>query len=267
MTGGTQIRAKDLTFCFRNPRVCALDNISFEIPKGSFVAVLGPNGSGKTTLLKHILGLLKPDSGTVEVNGIIPWQNPQEVQNKIGYVPQQEEINTRLPLRVREVVLQGFTIRSGRHPSASDSRQRLLSVLEMVGLEELSSRPFNALSGGQQQRALIARALAVDPAILLLDEPFSAVDVSAQLEISELMREISHKNNVTIVAVVHNINQLVHYLDSVMLLNKKLIAYGPPDEVLLPEILKEAYGVDVPVVICEDGYRHPIMEDTHGTAG
>ena len=102
MTGGTQIRAKDLTFCFRNPRVCALDSISFEIPKGSFNAVLGPNGSGKTTLLKHILGLLKPDSGTIEVDEIIPWQDPHEVQNKIGYVPQQEEINSRLPLRVRE---------------------------------------------------------------------------------------------------------------------------------------------------------------------
>jgi len=267
MTDEFLIEADSISFSYSRPYVKALDDITFRIPPGSFTAVTGPNGSGKSTLIKLILGLLVPDSGTLRVMGETPWENPGAVQRITGYVPQTDNINDRIPLRVGEVVLQGAMTRRGGIARGRDLAARRESVLNMVDLADLSDRPFSALSGGQQQRTLIARALAVDPAVLILDEPFSAVDISSQQDIVGLLRKLADEHGVTIIAAVHNVNVLVHHLDAILLLNKKLVAFDTPDRVLKPEILKEAYGTDVPVVICDDGFRHPLLEDPHGRPG
>jgi len=267
MNDESGIEATGLGFRYKSPPVEALEDLTFGIPRGSFTAIMGPNGSGKTTLLRLILGLLEPTSGDLTVFGARPWANPAAVQRCIGYVPQRENVNVRMPLRVKEVVVQGVELRAGGMTRGGAGGDRLRSVLEMVGLEDLADRPFSALSGGEQQRALIARALAVEPEILILDEPFSAVDMPTQQEISELLSRLAQEGDVTILAAVHNVTTLVHFLDSILLINRRLIAFDAPDRVLVPDVLREAYGIDVPVLICEEGFRHPIMEDMHGHAG
>jgi ABC-type Mn2+/Zn2+ transport system ATPase subunit len=182
----------------------------------------------------------------------------------MGYVPQREHVNERLPLSARDVVMQGVGARQGRMLGRDEAENRLGSVLRMIDLVDIADRPFSTLSGGQQQRALIGRALALNPGILLLDEPFAAVDASSQVLIADLLKHLSVERGVTVIVVVHNINPLVHHVDSVMLLNRELIAYGPSEKVLCPEILRKAYGTDVPVVICDEGFRHPLVEDSHG---
>jgi ABC-type Mn2+/Zn2+ transport system ATPase subunit len=263
MNRETQIEASSLSFSYRRPTVKALDDVTFSIPRGSFTAIMGPNGSGKTTLVRLILGLLTPESGDLTIEGFRPWIEQSAVQRLIGYIPQSEQVNDRLPVRLKDVVLQGVLARGG---PAKGLTKRLDEILVAVGLEEFSDVRFGTLSGGQQQRTLIARALAVEPRILLLDEPFAAVDVSSQQSITELLSDIRRERDVTVITVVHNINVLVHHLDYVMLLDRRLVAMGPPAEVLSPETLKAVYKTDVPVVVCDDGFFHPMLEDTHGKA-
>ncbi|HDS31035.1 MAG TPA: ATP-binding cassette domain-containing protein [Firmicutes bacterium] len=259
-----QIEAENLSFTYHRPRVNALRGVSFSIRQSSFIAVMGPNGSGKSTLLMLILGLLTPDSGELRVLGHHPWQNRDLTQRSMGYVPQRDQVNERFPISVRDVVLQAVGARHLRSKNRGSVFERIEYILEMVDLVDLADQPFGTLSGGQQQRALIGRALAVDPEILLLDEPFSAVDLKSQVLIAGLLKRLTVERKVTVIAVVHNINPLVHYIDSVMLLNGELVAFGPSEDVLITRILSRAYGNDVPVVICDDGFRHPLMEDTHG---
>jgi ABC-type Mn2+/Zn2+ transport system ATPase subunit len=263
LTDRIKIEARDLSFSYEYPTVKALDRVSFSIKEGSFLAVIGPNGSGKTTLLRMMLGLLQPESGSLEVMGYKPWQDQSSVQKLIGYVPQYGNVNERLPMRVIEVVMQGLQTRRGISISKQDFKDRVTNALDMVELGDLADRPFGTLSGGQRQRTLIARAVAVNPEILILDEPFAAVDISSQQTIAHLLNKLSREQGVTVVAVAHNVNVLVHYLSSIMILANRLVAYGAPSEVLKPDILRSAYGVEVPVIVCDDGYLHPIMEAAH----
>ena len=263
MSGNFQIEATDLSFSYHRPTVKALDGLSFSLREGSFVAVMGPNGSGKTTLLRLILGLLEPESGNLEVLGQRPWKNQYAVQRLLGYVPQYGNVNDRLPVHVKDVVMQGLLTRRALPLSGHAIKNKTTSAIDMVELSDLSDRPFGTLSGGQRQRTLIARALAVDPKILILDEPFAAVDIASQQAIAALLNKLAHENGVTVIVVVHNVNVLVHYLDSILILDNRLVAYGAPRDVLKPDILKEAYKTDVPVIICDDGYLHPILEAAH----
>lgn len=257
------IRGRDLGFSYVQPLTTALSGVNFEVEQGQFVAIMGPNGSGKTTLVKLVLGLLKPTAGEVFVRGKQPREARLEVQRSIGYVPQHESVNTQVPVMVKDVVAMAAQCRYHGSLGRVETRRRVESALDMVELGDLIGRPFSALSGGQQQRALIARALVVDPPIIIADEPFAQVDAVSHENIIKLFRWLSEEKHVTVLAVVHNINPLVHFLDRVMLLNTNMVAYGEPREVLSPEHLREAYGKVVPILVCEDGFLHPITEGHH----
>ena len=241
----------------------ALENVSFSVNEGDFVAVMGPNGSGKTTLLKLILGLLKPKSGKIKVFNLDPWENREKIQNYMGFMPQKEHISSNFPILVKDVVLLGRAARKRFSKLTKEDEKKAKEALMAVGLENYWLKKFNELSGGQQQRVLLARALAVDPKILLLDEPFNGVDIPSQDKIIEVMDKLA-KKGVTILMVVHNINPLLHHINKVILLNRKLIAFGPPSEVLTAERMVETYGSSIPIVVCEEGYAHPLFGDTHG---
>ncbi len=219
----------------------ALDDISFRIEEGTFLAIMGPNGAGKTTLLKTILGMAPLIRGNVRVLGYDAYKDSIKVRNLIGYVPQKESIDATIPVLVKDVVLMGRFSHIGlfRKPSKLDYN-KAQEALRLVGLEDLWDEPFVHLSGGQQQRVLIARALARDPKILLLDEPFAQVDFPSQESIARLLYELKEEG-ITIIIVIHDIDIVLKYIDQIMLLNKKLIAFGTPNEILKSEILSRAY--------------------------
>lgn len=257
------ITTRSLGYSYSQPATLALADVDLSVQAGQFVAIMGPNGSGKTTLVKLLLGLLKPTEGEALVNGLRPTEARLEVQRSMGYVPQHDAVNAQVPVRVKDVVAMAANCRYQSALSRLEIRRRVQSALEMVELEDLADRPFGTLSGGQQQRALIARALVVDPHIMVADEPFAGVDAASQQNIINLLRWLSHDKHVTILVVVHDVNPLVHFLDSVLLLNTQMVAFGTPDEVLTSSRLKEAYGKAVPIMVCEDGFLHPMTEVTH----
>ena len=258
------IVARDLSFTYPQPPTRALAGVSVTVQAGQFVAIMGPNGSGKTTLVKLMLGLLQPTEGEVLVEGHAPGTGGAPMHHCIGYVPQFRAINREVPVRVRDVVTMAAHCGCAEAGSAKEVRRRVDRALEMVELADLAGRPFAALSGGQQQRALMARALVVDPLILIADEPFAGVDAVSHHRILDLLRWLTDEKGVTVMAVVHDINPMVHFLDRVLLLNTRMVAYGEPAEVLTSSILEETYGRAVPILVCDDGFLHPITEAPHG---
>lgn len=261
MTG--VIAADNLGYRYSQPPTTALAGVNFTVEPGQFVAIVGPNGSGKTTLVKLLLGLLNPTAGTVTIAGRQPREARLEVQRTIGYVPQHDSVNAQVPVTVRDVVAMAAQCRYDGSLTRPELRRRVQSALDMVELGQQASRPFGALSGGQQQRALIARALVVDPHILVADEPFAGVDAASHQNITNLLQWLSKEKQVTVLVVVHNINPLVHFLDRVLLLNTEMITYGTPAETLTPSYLLEAYGRVVPILVCDDGFLHPLIESQH----
>lgn len=250
------IEFEDVSFSYNAEEV--LSDLNLEIDKGELVAVLGPNGAGKSTMLKLILGLLRPKKGTVKVLGFNAYDERDKFVDKVGYLPQREEIHLEAPLTVSQVVKLPMLARGKKV-----SEERVQKALKMVGLENISNKLFSELSGGQQQKVLLARSLLSDPEILLLDEPFNAVDVLSQEKIVEVLAEMSSRGK-TVVVVVHNINLLLHNIDRVVLLNRRIIAAGRPNEVFSEENIVKAYGTSIPTVICEEGYTHPLYGDYHG---
>jgi len=249
------IEFQDVSFSYNSED--ALSGLNLEIEEGEFVAVLGPNGAGKSTMLKLILGLLKPKRGVVRVLGFNASER-RKFAEKIGYLPQRDEIYVEAPLTVSQIVKLPM-LAVGRRVNDESVRR----VLEIVGLDDFSKRLFSELSGGQQQRVLLARALLPDPEILLLDEPFNGVDVPSQEKIIKVLAEMSSKGK-TVVVVVHNINPLLHSVDRVVLLNRMVVAAGKPNEVFSEKNIIKAYGTSIPIVICEEGYTHPLYGDHHG---
>jgi len=240
----------------------ALRDVSFNVDSGEFVAVMGPNGSGKSTLMKLILGLLKPAKGKISVFGVDPSTEREKAQQYIGYMPQKEGISKKIPIEVKDVVLMGLTAKKRRLDFLSKKDLKIAKeALESVDMLHLWNKKFSELSGGQQQRVMFARALAVQPRLLILDEPFNGVDIPSRNKILEVLNS---RENLTAIMVVHNVNPIVHFIDKVLLLNKKAIAFGSPKEALTAENLMEAYGASVQVVECKEGYCHPLLGDTHG---
>ncbi len=232
----------------------ALQDISFKM-QNEFVAIMGPNGSGKTTLIKLIMGLLKPKIGEIKVFG----EEPEEAMEYIGYMPQREAIAKHFPIRVRDIVMMGI---AGKRIYTKEDRRRAKKALEDVGLVNLWNELFSELSGGQQQRVLFARALVKEPKLIILDEPFNAVDLPSREKMLEILNEKKNEG-IPIIVVVHNINPILHEIDKVLLLNRRMIAYGNPKEALNEENLKKAYGSAVQIIICDEGYCHPLIGDTH----
>ncbi len=245
---------EDVSFSYDEP---VLENISFSIEKGEFIAVLGPNGAGKTTLINLIMGLLEPDTGRIEVLGYDSRERSKFI-NLIGYLPQRESIVEDIPLSVFQVVKLPLMAKGKKVKD-----ERVYEVLELVDMLDEADRLFSELSGGQQQRVLLARAIVHDPELVLLDEPFNGVDIPSQEKIVEILHSLSMRGK-TIVVVVHNINPVLHEVSRVMLLNRRIVAIGKPNEVFTDENLVKAYGSSIPLVICEEGYAHPLYGDYHG---
>ena len=211
-----------------------LSDISLEIQAGDFVAVLGPNGAGKTTLFKVLLGLLKPQSGSVSILG----KPPQRGNADIGYAPQHRVLETDLALRARDVV--GFGLDGDRWGIGFGSRKRdelINTVLKEVDAYQFADAPVGQLSGGEQQRLLIAQALITNPKILLLDEPLSNLDLSHAQEIVALLEKISRGRGVTIVLVAHDVNPLISSINCVLYMANGHSAIGIPEKVITTETL------------------------------
>jgi manganese/iron transport system ATP-binding protein len=216
----------------------ALEDVSFNIPQGNRVAVVGPNGAGKSTLLKVMSRLLPITKGEVLIHGL-PLGHHLDC---LAYVPQRDEINWRFPVTVEDVVLMGRFGRSGwiRKLNKEDNNVAMRSMEEM-GISTLRNTALTDLSGGQQQRVFLARALAQEPHILLLDEPFNGVDQTTQEKVFEILDHLRDMCVTTLVST-HDLNLAATRFDFVLLLNRRLVAAGPPSQVMRKEIIRQAFG-------------------------
>ncbi len=216
----------------------ALKDVSFQVPHGARVAVVGPNGAGKSTLFKALVGLLPVQKGRILVHGL-PLGDHQEC---VTYVPQREELDWRFPVTVEDVVMMGRFGRIGwfKRPTEHD-RQIVAQCLEQMGILHLAKTGIGDLSGGQQQRVFLARALAQEPHILLMDEPLTGVDAATQ-EVTLSLLEQLQLQQVTIMISTHDLNLAAERFQQVLLLNRRLITYGTPAEVFTPQSLGQAFG-------------------------
>jgi manganese/iron transport system ATP-binding protein len=212
------------------------------------VAVVGPNGAGKSTLFKVIAGVLVPTSGEVTVAGHTP-----SCHICIAYVPQRSQVDWTFPVTVSDVVMMGRTGRVGlfRRPSRQD-RAYVRQCLRVVGMGDLANRQIGELSGGQQQRMFIARALAQQAELMLMDEPLTGLDIPAQEDIFGIMDEL-HARGVTVIVATHDLNLAAERFDRVMLLNGRLLGLGQPDDVFTAEHLQAAYGGQLRLLETEGG--------------
>jgi ABC-type Mn2+/Zn2+ transport system ATPase subunit len=233
----------------------AIEDVTFRIAEGEKVAIIGPNGAGKSTLIKAILGLLRYQSGKITVAGDLA---------KLGYVPQHEDVNWNFPVTVRDVVMMGCVRQIGwlRLPTHADWR-RVDAALERVDMATFGKRQVGELSGGQRRRVFVARALAQNADILLLDEPFSGVDVSAQAELMNVLDRLNVEG-LTILLSTHDLDLAFHRFSRVLALRKRLIAFGTPQEVYQTEVLAQLYGKRL--VAWHDGDPVSVFMDEHGCA-
>ncbi len=230
------IEVRDLTVAYHAGP--ALWEVDLTIPEGRFVAIVGPNGAGKTTLIKAILGLVPAAAGQVRVYG----RPCPEQRSRMAYVPQRESVDWDFPTTVLDVVEMGCYGRLGwfRRPGRAE-RARAMACLETVGMADYARRQIGQLSGGQQQRVFLARALAQDAEIYLLDEPLAGVDAVTERAIVAVLRDLRLAGR-TVVAVHHDLQTVPEYFDWVALLNVRLIASGPVAEAFTAENLRRTYG-------------------------
>ena len=221
----------------------ALEDVSFRAEQGERIAVVGPNGAGKSTLLKLIVGTLKPSQGEIDIFGHGP-----DGHICIAYVPQRSQIDWTFPVTVEDVVMMGRAGRIGffRWPRRADW-QVVKECLARVNATHLAQKQIGELSGGQQQRVFIARALAQEAELLLLDEPLTGLDVPSQEAIFEVLDGL-RPDGVTVIISTHDLNMAAERFDRVMLINRKIVAWGPGTAVLSTENLIAAYGGHMHVV-------------------
>jgi manganese/iron transport system ATP-binding protein len=215
----------------------ALDDITFHLHEGERVAVVGPNGAGKSTLFKVVSGVMSPTSGEVNIFGSKPRGHVC-----IAYIPQRSQVDWNFPVSVADVVMMGRSAKLGplNWPHKKDW-EFVHHALETVELTNLASRQIGQLSGGQQQRMFIARALAQEAELMLMDEPLTGLDAPSQEGILSLLDRLK-KENVTVMVATHDLEQAASHFDRIMLLNHKLIAFDEPNKVLHTENLVKAYG-------------------------
>jgi len=226
--------------CFAYDQTEILHNVSFNLFEHESVCIVGPNGGGKTTLIKLILGLHHPASGSIRVLGGMPHANSR----RIGYMPQSTHFDPSFPISVLNIVLMG---RLGRRPGSFYSRSdkaAALQALAQTGLVDLAARPFASLSGGQRQRVLIARALACEPELLLLDEPTAHVDPAMEQQVNDTLARLAHR--LTVITVTHELGFVSRMVDRVLCVNRTVKLH--PTSEITGEIIQEIYGSDLKMV-------------------
>ena len=233
MTSEPSITVEDITV-ERGGHV-ALTGITFDIGPGTLMGILGPNGAGKSTLFEAIAGLLPVAHGKLRLSGT-------ERSGALAYVPQRDSINWRFPATVHDVVMMGRGNSMGwfRRPGRQD-RKMVRECLDRVNLWEQRSAMVTQLSGGQRQRVFIARALAQEATILLMDEAFSGVDVAAQEDIVEVLQSLRDEGRIVIIST-HDLTNIAERFDRILCINHHMCAFGPPEEAFTPEVLEELYG-------------------------
>ena len=233
------ILADNVTVTYRNGHT-ALHNASFDIPNSTICALVGINGSGKSTLFKAIMGFVPLASGSVQILGRPAGRALQ--RNTVAYVPQNEDVDWNFPVLVEDVVMMGRYGHMGmlRRPSKIDHEQ-VAVALERVGMQDYRERQIGELSGGQKKRVFLARALAQEGRVILLDEPFTGVDVKTEESIIELMRGLRDEGRVMLVST-HNLGSVPQFCDHVVLINRTVLASGPAKEVFTLDNLEEAFG-------------------------
>ena len=236
------VEIKAVTCGYEKQRV--LTDVSLTIMPGDFVGLLGPSGSGKTTLLRTVLGAVDLYEGEVLVNGVATTKK----RPRIGYVPQLETIDWNFPVTVQEVVMMGRTMENKLFPwYRKEEKDLAAEMMGRLGILDLADRHIRELSGGQQQRVFLARALISSPQLLLLDEPTSGVDIKTRDDVMHLLHDLNH-DGVTIIITTHEINAVAVHLPWIVCLAGRILAEGPPSEVITPEVLWLTYGAEMPVI-------------------
>ena len=248
MTSGPAVRLSRLTAGYGTR--LALADVDMEVEAGSLLAVIGPNGAGKSTLLKVIAGLLEPIQGTMEVLG----GRAREAPRRIAYVPQAELVDWAFPVTVGDVVMMGRVARIGigRRPGRID-RLAVDGAIATVGMGDLVDRQIGRLSGGQRRRAFLARALASEPDLYLLDEPLTGVDIATQGDLMTILTAESQRGR-TVIATTHDLSLAAGRFRQVALINRRLVAVGPGSLALDPRLLAETY--DGRVIVLDDAHHH-----------
>jgi len=220
-----------------------LEDVSFSVTAGDYVGVIGPNGGGKTTLLSIMLGLLKPSSGQVLVFGKKISELKGE-RSHIGYVPQRlSQLDANFPATVYEIVASGRTAGNGPfHFFSQDDKAAVERALAISKVGELRHKLIGELSGGERQRVMIARSLAGEPKVLILDEPTTGVDIASQEQFYHFLAELNHEHGLTIVFVSHDIDIVANEVHSLLLLNRKVVSYGPAKDMINKHYLDDLYG-------------------------
>ena len=215
-------------------KISILKNINFSVFENDFIGIVGPNGAGKTTLLKTLMGNLKPLQGKIKKNGL-----------RFGYVPQRDTVQPLLPYTVYDVVMMGRYSLLGifNNPGKKD-RMIVEECLDCVGIKDIQNQNYNDLSGGQRQRALIARALAVQPTILILDEPTNGMDTPSHYSLLSLISELHDDKKLTIFLVSHLLSDVANIVEKLILIDRNYFQMGDIDEVLSAENLKKTYSSD-----------------------
>lgn len=225
------VECKNLTFSYGKPTI--LEDASFSVKDGESLCVIGPNGGGKSTLFKLLLGLLEPDSGSLTVLG----ESPGKVTSRLGYVPQAMRYDPLFPITALDIALMGRLDRLGLGRFRKECRDKAHEALAEVGMDDLANRPFSDMSGGQRQRVMIARALACEPEILLLDEPTANIDLSVEAKFLETLNKLRGK--LTILIVTHDLGIVSEIGDSTLCVNHRIHRHELP---LSGETIQEIYS-------------------------
>lgn len=231
-----------------------LDDISLDVSQGDVLGILGINGAGKTTFIKCINNIFSPDFGTVKINGKdISSMTPKEIAQLIAYVPQCN--GTFFNINVLDTVMMGRLPYAGRSYSKKD-REIVYNILEKMNLEKFAFRSISEMSGGERQRVFIARALAQQPKIIILDEPTSSLDLHNQLFILKIIEDLAKRDNLTIIMIIHDLNLASMFCSKLVMLKEgKIFAQGNSVDVLTEENISKVYKVSSKISI-EDGYKH-----------
>lgn len=247
------LKINNISFSYRQDKKI-LDDISLDVNQGDVLGILGINGAGKTTFIKCINNIFSPDSGTVKVNGKdISSMTPKEIAQLIAYVPQYN--GTFFNINVLDTVMMGRLPYAGRSYSKKD-REIVYNILEKMNLEKFAFRSIHEMSGGERQRVFIARALAQQPKIIILDEPTSSLDLHNQLFILKIIEDLAKRDNLTIIMIIHDLNLASMFCSKLVMLKEgKIFAQGNSADVLIEENISKVYKVSSKISI-EDGYKH-----------